>query len=167
MNVDAQTIGGALTGIKSALDIVKAIVGLRDGEAIRAKAIELQAVILDTLEKGIAAREAQAAQLDRVRELEEEVGNLKAWNREKDRYELLDLYRGLFSYVPKVGEERGEPPHALCANCYQCGIKSLLQTNGQNSVHEHSWDCPACKTKVKNQWRDMGQLIAKSREPRT
>jgi hypothetical protein len=58
----AAEITAALTGIRSALDITKAMINLRDAEAFRSKSIELQGVMLETLEKAIAAREAQTEQ---------------------------------------------------------------------------------------------------------
>jgi hypothetical protein len=49
-------IAAAVTGVRSALDITKAMVGLRDAEAFRAKSIELQTVVLEALDKAIEAR---------------------------------------------------------------------------------------------------------------
>jgi hypothetical protein len=79
----AAEITAALTGIRSALDITKAMINLRDAEAFRSKSIELQGVVLETLEKAIAAREAQTEQSDRIRALEAEGTNLKNWDAEK------------------------------------------------------------------------------------
>ena len=81
----AGEIAAAVTGIRAALDITKAMVGLRDAEAFRAKSIELQAVVLDAFEKAIEARETYSTQADRIRELEAEVTDLKTWNAEKQR----------------------------------------------------------------------------------
>jgi hypothetical protein len=80
-------IGAAITSLNATLNIAKAMVGLRDAEAFRTKSIELQGLILDSLSKSIEAREAYSAQLDRVRTLETEVANLKAWDAEKQKYD--------------------------------------------------------------------------------
>lgn len=74
-------ISAAVTGIRAALDITKAMVSLRDEEAFRAKSIELQGVVLDAFEKAIEAREAHTLQAERIRALETEVADLKAWGR--------------------------------------------------------------------------------------
>lgn len=152
-------IFAGIGALKSAFDMAKGIKEIDDAAKRNAAIIDLQQTILD-------AQQAQSSLIDEVRTLRQENDGLKAWQSEKARYELLDLYRGLFAYVPKEGQENGEPPHALCSNCFQRGTKSILQTNGASNVHERSWDCPACKTKVKNQWADMGSLIKKSREPK-
>jgi hypothetical protein len=66
----AGEIAAAVTGIRAALDIAKAMVGLRDAEVFRTKAIALQSVILDAFEKAIEAREAYTVQADSIRALE-------------------------------------------------------------------------------------------------
>ena len=63
----AGEIAAAVTGIRAALDIAKAMVGLRDAEAFRAKSIELQGVVLDAFNKAIEAREAYSMQTDHTR----------------------------------------------------------------------------------------------------
>ena len=74
------------------------MVGLRDAEAFRTKSIELQSVILESLNKAIEARESYATQLDRVRALEAELARLKAWDAEKEQYELKAIGQGAVAY---------------------------------------------------------------------
>jgi hypothetical protein len=69
----AAEISAGLTSLHAALNIAKAMIGLRDAEAFRAKSIELQGLILESLDKAIESREAYSAQLDRIRALEAEV----------------------------------------------------------------------------------------------
>ena len=144
----AGEIALAVTSIRSALDIAKAMVGLRDAETFRAKSIELQTVILEALNQSIEAREAYAAQLDRIRALEAEVAELKAWGAEKERYELKKVGAGgTVAYMLKPEARGAEPPHWLCPNCYAQGKKAFLQgssLSGANRVYT----CPACKTYI-------------------
>jgi hypothetical protein len=62
----AAEIAAAVT-VRSALEIAKAMVGLRDAEAFRAKSIELQTVILESLDKAIEARCVLAASSQQAR----------------------------------------------------------------------------------------------------
>lgn len=156
--VVAETIAG-LGGLKTAFDIAKTLKDLDD----RARRNE---AVIDLQQKILTAQEAQATLIKEVSELEEEVARLKTWDTDKQRYELKDLRKGFFAYILKEGMENGDPPHAICTNCYQKGSKSILQCSGHMSVHDRSWDCPACKTKVKNQWNDMAALIAECRKPK-
>lgn len=156
----AGEIFAGIGALKTAFDIAKGLKEIDDATKRNSAVIDLQSTIL-------TAQQAQGELLNENEALKRENAALKAWEAEKQRYELLDLYQGLFAYVPKIGEERGEPPHAICATCYQRGTKSILQTNGGPNIHARTWDCVSCGAKIKNQWIDMGALIRKSREPRT
>jgi rubrerythrin len=144
-------IAAAVTGIRSALDITKAMVGLRDAEAFRAKSIELQGVVLEALDKAIEARESYSTQSDRVRALEAEVASLKAWDADKQRYELEEVSHGAMAYVLKKETQGTEPIHWLCASCYNNGKKSILQLGREKmdpAGRIPGWDCPSCKATI-------------------
>jgi hypothetical protein len=49
-------IAAGITSLRAALDITKAMIGLRDAEAFRTESIQLQGVVLEALEKSIEAR---------------------------------------------------------------------------------------------------------------
>jgi len=65
--------------------------------------------------------------LERIRKLEEEMTRLKAWDAEKQRYQLTEIGPGVVAFVLKEGMSQGEPPHQICANCCANGKKSYLQ----------------------------------------
>jgi hypothetical protein len=159
---DSIMISEAMMGVtafKAAMDITKGLKDIDDRTRRNEAVIELQ-------EKILGAQAAQAALVQAVGDLEKEVTALKAWDADKQRYELKDLWRGFFAFIPKQGMENGEPPHAICANCYQKGFKSFLQSSGHQMVDDRSWDCHACKSKIKNQWNDMAALIERCRSPK-
>ena len=114
----AGEIAAAVTGIRAALDITKAMVGLRDAEAFRAESIELQGVVLDALEKAIEAREAYSVQADRIRTLEAEVASLKTWDTQKEQYELKPIGQASMARILKADARGTEHPHWPCPNCF-------------------------------------------------
>jgi hypothetical protein len=144
---------------------VKGLNAANTHAAVNEVKLALGEKIFDAREALNAAQTAQADALDRISQLEKEVARLKAWDGEKDRYELKQLYRGPFAFIFKQGKEEGEDPHALCTNCYERGFKSYLQMGGQTIVHDRTWSCPACKFSVKGQWPNMAEWIKKTREP--
>ncbi|MGN6285273.1 MAG: hypothetical protein ACTHM2_09005 [Afipia sp.] len=141
-------ISAAVTGIRAALDISKAMVSLRDEEAFRAKSIELQGVVLDAFEKAIEAREAHTLQGERISSLEAEVANLKAWDTEKQRYELKPIGQGSVAYVLKPEARGTETPHWLCPNCFSQNKKSFFQATGSSVGRDPLYECVGCKSKV-------------------
>ncbi len=127
---------------KSMFDAAKGLKDINDAAIRNTAVIELQ-------EKILAAREQQSALAERVRELEEEVARSKTWDTEKQRYSLTQCAPGAFAFVVKRAEARGEPGHALCATCYERGVKSILQTNGELMIARHAWVCPSCRAEVR------------------
>lgn len=133
---------------KTMFDLAKGLKDIDDRTTRNAVAIELQ-------EKILAAQAQQAALIEQVGLLEKEVAGLKAWGADKQRYELKALRAGAIAYMLKPQEAEREPPHALCANCYERGIKSFLQSNGAQRWTDHSFDCPVCKVRVMARKSDL------------
>jgi hypothetical protein len=155
----AAEIAAAITGFRASLDMAKAMIGLRDDEVFRTKAIELQSSISEALVKSIEAREAYSAQLERVKTLEVEVAALKAWDGEKLRYELKPNFGGAVAYMLKPEARGTEPPHWLCPQCYSNGKKGfLLPLDHTGGIHR-TYRCSECKTDRymygKPKWEDQ------------
>ncbi|MCJ2033046.1 hypothetical protein [Methylobacterium sp. J-068] len=125
--VDIAAISGLTSSLKATSDIAKAMLGIRDELLIREKAVELNAQVMTAQSSALAAQAAQAELVERVRQLEQKVVELEDWEREKCRYQLAEIATGVFAYATKPGMEDGEPPHRICARCYQDGRKSILQ----------------------------------------
>ena len=141
--VTGVEIGLGIKALKTAFDIAKEAKDLTDTTAMRSKIIEMQSLIMDAQASAIDAREGHATQVERIRQLEEEVADLKAWGREKSRYEMKRPWAGATVYALKESESAGEPQHWLCANCYTQGKKSFLNTVGSVGT-DYMWKCPNC-----------------------
>jgi len=141
--VDISAIAGTVSALKGAMDITKAMIGLHDAQALQAKVIELNAKILEAQSSTFAANDERSALIQRLSELETEVARLKKWETEKQRYQLERLPPGAFAYALKKGMENGEPPHRLCANCYQRNKKSILQ-----EIDDGYAECHECGSKL-------------------
>lgn len=141
------SIGAALGSLKAAGEIAKSLIDLHDATKINSKVIELQSVILSAQSGALDAQAAQRTLLDRIGELEEEMARMEAWDAEKQKYELAERVPGesIFAYRLKEDTKGTEPPHWICATCYERGTKSILQKQpavGRRTGHH----CPACKT---------------------
>jgi hypothetical protein len=88
----------ALGAIKSASETAKALIELRDVSLVQSKAIELQRHILEAQEAALLARERESTLFARIRELEEEVAGLKAWDAKAKDYEFKQVATGAFAY---------------------------------------------------------------------
>lgn len=155
-------IGMALTSLKAASDLGKSLLELRDTAKISATTVELLGKVAAATQLTLAAQAEQAALRTEVEDLKRQIVGFENWNSEKERYELKQLVRGFVAYVVKPSMRRGEPAHAICPNCYERRIKSILQSNGKTVVYDHAWNCPSCKTSFMCQGRDMDSMYEKA-----
>lgn len=144
---DLGAIATAAASLKTAGEIVKGLIGLRDTAMVQSKVIELQTVILSAQSSALDAQSEHFALLERIRGLEAQIAGMESWEVEKQRYQLTELVPGTACYIVKEGVRGSEPRHAICSNCYEDGKKSILHimTDYLGSTH---LTCPRCKTKT-------------------
>lgn len=145
VTADMSAIASMLTAIKTAKDIVETMIGLRDSQAFQTKLTELQARMIDA--QAIASKfyDERSAFTKRISDLEDEVNNLRAWDAEKEEYELKEISPGSFAYIHKEHMRSGTASVYLCANCYENRKKSILQVE-QRGVTGDRLVCHACKS---------------------
>jgi hypothetical protein len=149
-----QTLG---IGLASAAKILQALKELVGGDA-RAQVTALYDVILSAQTSALEANIKQSAMIDRIRDLEEEICRMKAWEAEKQRYKLVSPVRGAFVFALKKDVSNGEPPHYLCANCFKQGKPSILNDlPGSKDDHWHYWTCPNCKSRARTGYAGPSQ----------
>lgn len=133
--------------LKTAGEMTKAMIGIRDGAVLQGKVIELNGIILSAQGSALSSNQDQFALLQRVSNLEAEVAKFKNWEAEKERYALTDYGGGTFAYALKPEKAKGEPAHRACPNCYQEGKISVLQFAHRSYDAQDHYECPRCKSK--------------------
>jgi len=136
----AEVYGG-ISAFKAAFDIAKGLKDIDDATRRNAAVIELQEQIL-------GAQAAQTALIEDIGKLKKQVAEFEAWDLEKKRYILKEVYPGGFAYVLKEGERGGEEPHMLCVYCYERRKKHLLQ-RAANDAGRAVLRCFACNAEVR------------------
>jgi cell division septum initiation protein DivIVA len=147
--MDMAFIQSAVVSLKAATDIASGLVKLKTGAELQAKVAELNAQILSAQTSAIAANAEQFALLEKVRQLEKHIAELEAWNAEKKRYALAELCAGVIAYLVKPEARGGEPVHAICANCYEHGHKSILQYRHDPASSDLIFECSRCQARAK------------------
>ena len=149
--MDAAAMTGMITSLRAAAELAKLAVDARDAAVIRAKVIELQREIFAAQSCALTTQQDQFTLLDRVRNLEKENAELKAWDAETEKYQLTDVRKnagfgqeGAFAYRLKAMGPSGEPIHFLCAKCFQDREKSILQAQLLFPGHCDALLCHRC-----------------------
>ncbi len=147
-------IGAGLGALKTAMDLAKGLQAASSQATINEVKIGLQQSILEAQSALASAQQADATTTGRIRDLEQQIVEFKDWSRDAERYELKAIDRGCFAYMPKAGMGNGEPPHWLCANCFNRRHKSFLQFKGQDQDRgtrgiTSTYACDTCKGSLK------------------
>jgi hypothetical protein len=135
--------GTVFSSLKSAGELAKAMMDVKDATTFQTKAFELTREIIAAQQGALSAQAAQQSLLQEVRHLKEQLVKLEAWATEKQRYELTDHGGGTFTRTLKPSMAEGEPSHRLCAQCYEQGKKGLLQSQGHFHGREKV-QCMSC-----------------------
>jgi hypothetical protein len=147
--VDLTGISTALGSLVAAKDIAQTMVGLRDAAILNGKIAELNSKIIDAQSGVFLVNEERTALVQRVGKLEKEIADMKTWETEKQRYELKSTSQlGGFAYALKPEMAAGEPPHYICANCYQSNKKRFLQGTQNMASGRRKFDCAECHSSV-------------------
>lgn len=160
-------ITGAFGGLKSAAELAQSLLTLKTDSAVSTKAVELNRIIFDIQQKMFSIQADYAALLSRTGDLEAEIRDLKNWEEEKQRYQLHELVPGTFTHRLKPDCQGSEPLHDLCENCYQNGVKSILQAAGHKGSYP-CFICPKCKSEYLAERQSMpSYVVSLPSNPRT
>lgn len=151
-----MTLQSTVTGLQTAGQIAKSIHQLITSAEVKAKVIELQDAILSAQQSALSAQSEQFSMIQRVRDLEEEIARVKAWEEEKKRYKLVSPWSASFVYALKESCNGAEPPHWICAKCYDDGRRTVLQPK-KVDLGFINLTCPTCKSEVHTGLRGIGQ----------
>jgi hypothetical protein len=141
-------ISAGISSLKTAKELVQGLNSLKTEAALNEVKINLQSLILDAQQGLFAGQEAQSAAAERIRQLEQKLMEFENWTAESERYELADAGQGTMAYRLKPGMENGEPPHWLCATCFQDRKKSHLHKEDQFPGRNTVLRCMPCRTEL-------------------
>ncbi|HEZ3759431.1 TPA: hypothetical protein WID98_000474 [Neisseria meningitidis] len=138
-------ISNAFIGLKEAGSLLKGFNQLKTEAEVAQKTIELNQIIAGIQTDLFEAQSSYTAAISRIDELEKELVAVKNWSTEKQRYQLYELAPGSFVYRLKTEMANSEPIHDICPQCYEQGVKSILQFNGYEGAF-HKYPCSRCQT---------------------
>lgn len=135
----------AFSSLKSASELAALVLKRKTDSAVRQKAIELQSDIIALHTALSDAQTKYRVALEETDRLKQELVDLKNWEIDAAKYELVKFAEGTLVYAPKPDQLGTSPMHYLCPKCYVDKYKSILQKWKQT---DSGWvyPCPQCKT---------------------
>ena len=95
----------------------------------------------------MALQAQHAALVNELEAVKKRLADAEDWAAERARYELSEISPRVFAFAVKESMRGTEPPHLLCANCFQQSKKSLLQSKG-TVLEIETLNCPACRAEI-------------------
>lgn len=154
--MDVSSILSAVSSLKIAGEIAVGLANSRTMAEVQAKAVELNQKLIAVQHDVFAAQAAQSALIQRVADLEKELACVKAWETQKQRYQLQSPWSGALVYAVKASMKGAEPPHWICTKCYEDGRKSILNPR-QNASGWYVFVCPVCQSQIQSPSRSAAQ----------
>lgn len=150
--MDIAFIQSAIFSIKLAGDITKSLMSLTKLSEVSEKVAGIQGALLEAQSNAFNANAKQAAMVEEVRALKEEMARLKAWDTEKQRYKLAIPFprhgMGSVAYALKESMKGSEPAHLICTKCYEDGRKSILNPLKLPDGKSIVFVCPVCQAQI-------------------
>ena len=143
---DVIAIGAAIGAFKNLADLVGKLGDGRSEESREAVA-ELYNSVLDIQQQLLAAQHREHDLLARYRALEEEIAHARDWQAEAARYVLRSVEGGVVRQQ-KADHASADPPHWLCANCFEEKMRSYLQRDARVVNGRNLWKCARCSSAV-------------------
>ncbi|ETD85757.1 hypothetical protein ACTTAF_06340 [Rhodobacter capsulatus] len=153
-------VGTSTLGLtKSATETAQSLKALFDKPEVDATATKQ--LISDLLDRLISLQTAQIAMHGTIRDLEQEQRRVEKFEADAVRYALTKTEQGALVYELKPEHAQTEPPHCICATCYQKQVKSILQPVARNTL-----GCHVCGGKFfKPDGQGSGILVGRVRRP--
>ena len=141
-----EPISAVISGVANIATAVTSLMSETDASKRNAQLIEFQQALIQVQTSAYAAQVNNSSLLAHNQELEKEIVSLKDWSAEKQNYEILEVASGIFAYVAKNNVQPLQSAHKFCANCFNKGIKTILQQQHVEVGRQLSLVCTPCKS---------------------
>lgn len=143
-----ETLPALVAMAKTSLGLAREATGLaKDIKGLSGKPDDLsdeaKDVISALLDRLITLQTEQLAMQSTIAEFEEEKRRHDRFQAERERYRLAKSEQGSIFYEIDPAQAGGDPPHCICAACYDKSIKSVLQP-----VAHNTFECATCRSRV-------------------
>jgi hypothetical protein len=136
-----------ITGIKAAIDLATTVKTLADDTELKDKTVELYNVII-TLQSNIVTVQAEnSSLLQKNHSLSQEAMDIITWKEEKSKYSLHEICPQVFVYASNPNNTDSEPSHWLCTQCFEQGVKSILQLKNKTDSGSF-YICHNCASQI-------------------
>jgi len=134
-----------------------------DATKRQAQLLEFQQALIGLSSKIATVQQENATLRNQKDDAEAELKRMKDWEHQKSRYKLVAPFPGCMVYALQKAVSGGEPPHYICAACFENGKRSVLQgmetgvRRKKDSVGQSLsvYACPECKSEATTDYMNV------------
>ena len=117
--------------------------------------LEAQEKIMSLREGALELQEENQELKNKIRELEEKLKAKEDWESEKEKYKLVNPWKGPGQVYALIKEKAdSEEAHYLCTNCFHGKRKVILNPSKRNMYVVMT--CPVCDSSVETGYKGIG-----------
>lgn len=155
--MDPLSVQGAISGLRTAAEITRALLSMKVTAEVQAKVIELQSALLEAHQGALDATATQYELREKVRELEARLAARADWEAISKRYVLVNPWDGPAQvYALRREASDGEPAHFCCTYCFSRETKVMLIAGYRGGMA--IFQCPSCKASVDTGYSGVGAV---------
>lgn len=159
----ADAVVGLIQAAGALINLGTSISSTTDAAKRNADLLEFQKALIGLNGLIATVQQDNATLRGQKDEAEAALKRMQDWEVQKQRYQLVAPFPACMVYALKQEASSGEPPHYLCAACFQKGQRSILQgmetttrrkkdTVGQSfSVYA----CSVCEAEAVTHWKNV------------
>lgn len=140
-----KTIQDTLTIAKQAKDLFGKS---KDGKTANTTAAEARELILEMQEKMLTAQEQTATLRASMLAVLEELGRLQAFERDRDRYDLVETATGNFAYKAQGPGREDHQAIRYCAHCFDQSKRVVMLQLSKQDWYKNTFKCSVCNGEI-------------------
>lgn len=131
--------------IKTTIDLAKTIKDFTADTDLKIKTRDLYDSMISLQNIIFSLQSENQSLLNSKYELEKKLMDFESWEKEKTKYKLIEISKGVVTYSFDTSQNPSIPSHYICKNCYNDKRASIL-----DPIFIHSegsrYICPKCKS---------------------
>jgi len=133
----------ALAAYNHASNIIKSLFELKTSTAIVEQLNVLNKELFAVHSSNLELQQQLSAAHTEIANLKKEITGFEAWDNQKSRYKLYSPWSGAMVYAVTEANSGGEPPHWLCAKCFDERKRAFLnyRINKDSGYEEYFCHC--------------------------
>ena len=141
--------------VKTVIDLAKTVKDVASDTDLKIKTGDLYDSMISLQNVIFSLQSENQSLLNSKYELEKKLVEFESWEKEKTKYKLIEISKGVVTYTYDTSQDPSMPSHYICKNCYNDRTASILNPVFISSEGSQ-YICPRCKAELNTHVENHG-----------